>query len=253
MKIKVENANVWINILKTEKSVPGMTFEESLSYATVLGLALGHFSYDFQPVINVLPEQEKKTLRHEYWMRFSTIILNLIALIGILAILLLLPSYYISKSEENLAESKLEVFNQENPELNTNNIDKIIKNINEKLETVDKAKAPYQISDKILGNILESRTDGITYSQILFSKKIVKKTAPVVDESIDKEGLAPEKKNETIELSIIEVRGQARDRDALRNFKTALDSNPNFAVIDLPISNFLEKADLVFNVSITLK
>jgi hypothetical protein len=59
MKTKVENANVWVNILSTEDAVPRMSFEESLSYATVLGLLLGGYVYKSQPVINILPAKKK--------------------------------------------------------------------------------------------------------------------------------------------------------------------------------------------------
>ena len=58
MKMKVENADVWINILDTKNSIPEMSFEESLSYATVIGLSLGSYIYKSQPVINVLPDED---------------------------------------------------------------------------------------------------------------------------------------------------------------------------------------------------
>jgi type IV pilus assembly protein PilM len=43
IKIKVETANVWVNISDTEKYIPEINFEQSLSYATAIGLALGNF------------------------------------------------------------------------------------------------------------------------------------------------------------------------------------------------------------------
>ena len=227
MKIKVENANVWVNILETENSVPEMSFEESLSYATVLGLTLGNYDYESKPMINVLPVLEKKVLRKEYWMRFSTIILNLILVVGFVATLLLLPSYFLSKDKEQIVERQLEAFNKENPDLAINNVDKTIKDINSKLEMLNSNMTSFQVNEKVLNNILKSRTPGITFSQILFNKR---------------EG-----------GFILEVHGIAENRDALRNFKTELDSNPNFSSVDLPISNFLEKADLVFTISISLK
>ena len=230
MKMKVENANVWVNVLKTEDKIPEMSFQESLSYATVIGLSLGSYMYKSQPVINILPYEEKKILRKEYWMRFFTIILNLVALTGITASLLLFPSYFISQSKENLVENRLEVFNSENPNLNNDNINKITEDINLRLETLSKAEPAYQINDKVLNNILSSRTNGITFSQILFNKKTT-------------EG----------NISVLEIYGTATNRDSLRNFKTTLDNNPNFSKVDLPISNFLEKTELNFTISITMK
>lgn len=255
MKIKVENANVWVNILKTENAIPEMSFEESLSYATVLGLALGSYSHGTQSIINILPEAEKRILKKEYWMRFFIVFMNLIALMGILAIILLFPSYFISKSEEKIVKNRLEVFNTENPELITNNMDKKIKEINSKLEIIDKSKALYQVSDDVIDNILSNKTEGITFSQILYSKKVVE--TPVVSkepEVVDIENDVQKKvKTEKVEFSALEVHGTAKDRDSLRNFKTALDSNPSFKEVNLPISNFLEKKDLVFTVSIIMK
>ncbi|MEI7810039.1 MAG: pilus assembly protein PilM [bacterium] len=43
MKTKVEVANVWVNISDVEKEIPQMSKEQSLSYATAIGLALGNF------------------------------------------------------------------------------------------------------------------------------------------------------------------------------------------------------------------
>ncbi len=258
MKIKVENANVWTNVLTTENLIPEMSFEESLSYATVIGLALGDYSYESKSIINILPDQEKKILRREYWMRFFAVSFNLIALIGVLSIILLFPSYFISKSEEKSIKNQVEIFDKDNPELIYNNMDKKIKEINSKLEILDKAKVPYQVSSGVIDNILSNKTDGITFSQILFSKKIVE----VLEESKTTEKLPtdetaeaePEvKKKKKIEISTLEIYGVAKNRDSLRNFKTALDNNPTFSEVNLPISNFLEKKDLSFTVSITLK
>ena len=46
VKNKVEMANVWINIIDTEKYIPEITFNRSLTFAAALGLALGDFEHD---------------------------------------------------------------------------------------------------------------------------------------------------------------------------------------------------------------
>lgn len=228
MKMKVENANVWINILNTKDEIPEMTLDESLSYATVLGLALGGYMYDSQAVINILPFREKKILKKEYWERFTTMLMNLIAVLGTLAILLLFPSYFLSNARESMVEERLRIFNEENPGLTTENVDKVKNDINVKLNTLAKGEAPYQFNEKVLDSVLASRTNGITFSQILFNKN-------------------------GSDTPMLEIRGIAENRDSLRNFKTKLDGNPNFASVDLPVSNFLEKEDLNFDISILIK
>jgi type IV pilus assembly protein PilM len=231
MKIKVENANVWVNILDKNKEIPEMSFEDSLGYATVLGLALGGYIYNSQSVINILPQKEKRKIVQSYWLRYLTILLNLVSLIGITASLLLFPSYSMSGIKEGIIENSLEVFNKDNPDLENTNIDEIISNINSKLEILDKSSQTYKISDKVFGEILATRTEGIKFSQILFSRKNIEKK----------------------EVPMLEIYGSAENRDSLRNFKIALDKNTNFLKVDLPVSNFLEKSDLTFIISITLK
>ncbi|MBK5215421.1 MAG: pilus assembly protein PilM [Candidatus Pacebacteria bacterium] len=228
LKVKVENANVWINILNIEKSVPEISFEESLSYATVLGLALGGYLYKSQPVINILPEFGKKLIRREYWMRFSVAVLNMLIIAGLVSTLLLFPPYFLSKSKEVLVQDRLETLNKENPELDTNNIDKITSDINSKLKILNSNEVSYQVNDKVFSNILSSRTEGVTFSQLLFTKK-------------------------TADSAGLEIHGVATNRDSLRNFKTVLENNLNFSEVNLPISNFLEKTNLIFTISITIK
>lgn len=228
MKIKVENANVWINVLNTKEDIPEMTLDESLSYATVIGLALGGYTYDSQSVINILPCREKKILRKEYWQRFTTMFMNLIAVLGALAILLLFPAYFLSNTRESMVEEQLRVFNEENPGLTTENIDKVKNDINVKLNTLAKSETLYQFNEKVLDNVLSSRAEGITFSQILFNKN-------------------------GSDTPMLDIRGVAKNRDSLRNFKTVLDNNPNFSNVDLPVSNFLEKENLNFNISILIK
>ncbi len=47
MKNKVEMANVWVNIVDTEKYIPEIGFKQALSFAAALGLALGDFDSSF--------------------------------------------------------------------------------------------------------------------------------------------------------------------------------------------------------------
>ncbi|PIZ86167.1 hypothetical protein CO033_01760 [Candidatus Nomurabacteria bacterium CG_4_9_14_0_2_um_filter_32_10] len=46
VKTSVELADVWINIMKTDKNIPEMSFDQSLTFASALGLALRDFEHD---------------------------------------------------------------------------------------------------------------------------------------------------------------------------------------------------------------
>lgn len=228
MKIRVTHANTWINISEMKTSIPDMSFEESLGYATILGLALGEFSYFSKPVVNVLPEEEKSILKREYWKRFSIVLTTFIISIIFIAILLLLPSYFLTLTKQRIAEAKLDEFNTQNVNLTSKDLDKATEDINNKTALLSSIKAPFSIHNDIFSIVLLNRPDGINISQILFNQRKDRKF-------------------------IIEVSGVASDRGALRSFKESIDSNIKVASTEMPISNYIEKTNLSFNISIILK
>lgn len=228
MNIKVEHANAWVNISDMDISVPSMSFEESLGYVTVLGLALGGFSDYTRSIVNVLPQEEKESIGREYWKRFIITIILMFSLVLAISILLLTPSYFFSVSKQAIIESKLEEFNVNNKNLTSQDLDKTITDINTKLSLLSSVKAPYYVYDDIFGVVNSSKIGGVTFSQILFYQK--------KDKSY-----------------VTEIHGLADSRITLRNFKSKIESDPKVALVVLPISNFLEKTDLNFTIYVTLK
>lgn len=227
MKIKVDHANAWVNISNMETSVPSMSFEESLGYATVLGLALGGFSDDSHSIVNVLPEEEKRIISKEYWKRFIIVFLMLGFVVSLISIVLLFPSYLFSSSKQSLVESKLEEFNANNKDLTSHDLDKSIADINSKLDLLSSVKSDYSVYNDVIGVVLSSKINGITYSQILFNQR--------KDNSL-----------------LVEVHGKATDRTTLRNFKSTIDNNPKIKSSELPISDFLDKTNLNFTISLII-
>lgn len=228
MKIKVEHANAWVNISDMKLSVPSMSFEESLGYATVLGLALGGYSYEVNSIVNVLPEEEKRSLRKEYRKRFAVVSLTFCSFLILAITLLLVPAYLFSVSKQKIVEAKLEDFNLENKQIANLDLDTTISDINNKLGLLVSSKPEYSVSSDILDIILTSRPQGVTFSQIIFVKK---KDKPL---SVD-------------------IQGKAINRATLRNLKTALEDNPKVDSANLPISDFLEKTNLDFTISVIFK
>ena len=229
MKVKVEHANIWMNISDMKEVVPEMSFEESLSYTTVIGLALGDFLYESKSIINVLPLEQKRELLREFWVRFVSIFCIFIAVVFIIGNFLLFPSYLFSKSKEVLAEQEFEKFNLDNPEISTKNLDDSIKDLNSQLSLLSDEQNKKQVSvTNTFDELLMSRPAGITFSQILYSE--------------GSDGV----------LSM-DVYGVSTDRSALSNFKSILEKNQKYSEVILPISNFLEKTNLNFKISITTK
>lgn len=228
MKIKVSHANAWINISDMKRSIPSMSFEESLGYATVLGLALGGFSSSPKAIVNVLSEEEKNILNKEYWKRFTITFFTFCSSFIIIFMFLLLPAYFLSASKQQIEEEKLNVFNSNNKDLPNLDLNSIINDTNNKLKLLSSVKPDYSFHDDILGVVFSSKVEGITFSQLLLSQR--------KDKSF-----------------MLEVRGESRDRETLRNFKAMVDKNPKVASTILPISSFLEKSNLNFTLSIIMK
>jgi len=226
MNIKVVNANTWVNISGMEESVPSISFEESLSYATVLGLALADFCYN-KPILNLLPERQKIINRNRYWVRFTGIILSMVSLFFVLETLLIFPVYFFSKEKELFAETSLESFNKLNPELNTESMSTIIEDVNNKLSLISEDSVS-KISEKIIKDVLDKKPKGISYEQILFSTRA--------------DG-----------ISVVEIRGIASNRNILRSLSEIFEKDENFETVDLPISNFIESSNINFKISMNIK
>jgi type IV pilus assembly protein PilM len=227
MMLKVENANVWVNVSDMKISVPDMSFEESFGYATVIGLALADYIHRPYSIINVLPEIQKKNLRHLYWKRFTSILVSFIALSSVIAIFLVLPSYFFSVSKSDIATARLEAFNAQNPEIATEDLNKSINDINTKLALLTSKNSNSIVSDTLLNDLFLTLPPGIKLSQINY--------------------------NESDKSKTIEIHGKAADRATLRNFKASLDSNPHILKADLPISDFLAPSNIDFSIMITMK
>lgn len=224
--MKVENADVWVNLSDMKNYIPDISFEESLGYATVIGLTLNDFSYD-RFILNVLPQDVKKNNRKNYWKRFVIMFFNVLAVSFSIATLLLFPSFFFSKQKEILAENRLESFNLANPELENNNIDEIIKDINSKLDKLSKHKNSDIVNDVVF-EILRNKPSSVSFEQILFNKR-----------------------NDGV--SIIEIHGISPNRDSLRLIKANFEKSSVFENINLPVSSFIESEDINFNISMNLK
>ena len=108
------------------------------------------------------------------------------------------------------------------------NTDNTAKDINNALNLINSNPIPYQVNDHVIGHLMSLRPKGITFSNIFYEQ---------YDESKYR----------------INIGGFASDRMTLRDFKSVLDSNTDYAKVELPISDYIEKKNINFNISITLK
>jgi len=179
-------------------------------------------------MINLLPKEQKKALKHEYEIRLFSVICLAVAILGIFATILILPSYFFSNSKEVLVEKSLEDFNRDNPEIKVADLDKVYTDINSKLKTLDSSWPNDILIDETFKDLLSTVPKGITVTQFLYN------------ENADGGKL-------------FEIHGQASDREVLQSFKTVLEQDARFKDIVLPISNFVKKTNIDFVLSFALK
>ncbi len=228
LKIKVISANAWTNVSDFNSIVPKMSFEQSLSYTTVIGLALGDHDKNHSRIINVLAQENKNKIKISYWMRFFSVSLSYLGLLFLFASVLLLPSYISSALKEKELEVSLESFNKAHKELDLNSMSNVVSDINTKLVVLSVENKRSEIVESIFKDILNKKTSDIRISSISYNQK---------DE----------------DSASVQLSGVASNRASLSNFKESLISNSYFKNVDIPISNFLEKKDLKFNFLIDIK
>lgn len=179
-------------------------------------------------MINVLPENEKVLLRKEYRIRLVTVVLFIVSILLVGGLLLLTPFYILAQDKITALEIRLKQYNQSRSDSSTDDLTKIISEINQNLELLNSEPPKTGIVENVLNPILSARPVNIKISRIFYSIK-------------------------TDGKRMVELNGVAVDRTALRNFEDSLKKNPNIESTKLPVSNFTKKSDIDFSINITFK
>lgn len=227
MKMKAEYANVWVNISDMKIAVPNIPFEESLAYGKVIGLALGEYVSSRKGKTNLLPQSEKKIINREYKFRLINMGVHMLSIIGVLAIVLILPAYFMSSTRLQIAEQQLENFNSANTELMTHDITNTINDINTKLTLLNNATSAPS-SEAVFSLLLSNKTAGITFSHILWK---------VADDN----------------STSVEVEGKAKDSSTFSHFKSILDKNSMITITDASTINNKNGSIINFVIQMTVK
>ncbi|MEI6042158.1 MAG: hypothetical protein WCQ00_01155 [bacterium] len=177
-------------------------------------------------MLHLLTEQQRDKVLKEYRMRLVTVICGAIVFLSFVGLSLLMPSYLSfrgrvhSVEAGNLAkESSIESIKSQN--------------FQEKIKLVDSNLEALKISIKILSpresyeKILNSLPSGIILSRYTYS---------LIDDA----------------SASLSVDGVAVDRESLVEFQNKLITNPEFKGIDIPVSNFAKKKDLLFSIKFNL-
>lgn len=177
-------------------------------------------------MINLIPIEEKKKMVKDFYLRFIIVSLVTISFVILIACVALLPSYFFVTAKENVIKTKIE--NQKNTPLSTPDIETstAVLDINNKLQIIENSKQnKFFITQKVINEILIKKLPEIKISQISYN-------------------------SDTPDGKRIQVTGFAPSREKLLLFRMALEDNPAFKKVDLPISNFVKGSDISFFITL---
>lgn len=175
-------------------------------------------------MINLIPPSGYKTVRYEYYLRVASTIGMLFAGVFILLSVALIPMYVLLDAQINaFAIEQAQQMENEDAFTVADHEVNLAREMLAQLKRGEDTPAPSEI-------ITEVRA--VAPPNIIFTNFIMNTS----DGAMDK----------------IQIQGQAPTREALANFKTALESSPRFGLVELPIADLARDENLPFAISIEL-
>ena len=179
-------------------------------------------------MINLIPNQDKKKMAKNFYIRLTALCFAMFGICILFVSAALLPAYFVSLTKKDLAEERLETqINNTVPELDKQSL-ATIKNLNNQLSLIEETqKNTFSVSKNIIQEIISQKMSDIKISQISYQ----------IDPKNGK---------------MVTLTGFAPSRERLLTFQQALQADPNFKSVDLPISDFLKNTNIQFNLVLTL-
>lgn len=177
-------------------------------------------------MINLIPPQGQKTLKREYLLRVGAVYAFLLSAVFVSVTVLLLPTYVLVSTQLNTSQ---------NESLKANSFE----------NQFQIAEAEIKKANDIIVQLRGGPTDTMGISKFI---ETIRKIAP-------KEitfNTFQTKQDKTAPMSF-QVQGIASSRNALAEFKSALEHLPEIASAEIPIADLARDQDLPFVISITLK
>jgi Tfp pilus assembly protein PilN len=178
-------------------------------------------------MINLIPKEQKKKMTVDFYYRLAILFLLLGSFCVFVATAALLPAYFISAKKNSIVNAKLQI--QKDEPLSTSGEQSLatVKDVNSKLGIVESGENnQFVISTKIIDAVISDKTPGIQITQISYQ-------------------------NDPTTGRKVTLVGIASTRAALLSFEQALQNDPGFKNVDLPISNFVKESDLQFDLTFT--
>lgn len=173
-------------------------------------------------MINLIPNEEKERMTKDFYLRFITMFFVMLSVSVLIASILILPAYFFSLIGKDVVDTKLKSQENEAISLPDKNTLMVIKDLESKLNLIENdTKDKYIFSTKVINQIILKKISNIKITEISYQN----------DKQTGKK---------------IGISGRASSREILLAFRRALEDDPAFSKVDLPISNFVKGSDIRF-------
>lgn len=174
-------------------------------------------------MFNLLPQNRKDEIRRTYRMRLVVVALLLFLAIETVSILLLLPSYIISRENTDSARQNLATLQNRLKKTDVETLTKEMRKTKERLDFLKTASTTTRVTD-ILAASLGKRPAGLSVREVHAGKNGA--------------------------FWNVELRGIAENREMLRSFARELRTSPVFSSVEVPVSSFAKEVELNFVVEL---
>ena len=177
-------------------------------------------------MINLIPKEEKKKMIIGFYYRLALLFAVMLDFCILVVFFSILPSYFVSSMKDSLINEKLETQKLEPlPSFGEESL-ALLNDLDNKLVLVEKfEKNKFLLSVNVINAILVKKRSDIKITRISYE-------------------------NNVINGKKISITGTAPSREVLLSFRRALEDEPSFKNIVLPISNFVKGSNINFFISL---
>lgn len=178
-------------------------------------------------MINLIPREEKKKMIADFYYRLAILTVVALGFCVLVALLSILPLYFISSIKNSAISAKIAAQKLEPPPISEEEPLTLVKDTDNKLALIEKfEKNKFYLSSQVINAIILKKRSDIKITQILYE-------------------------NNGVNSRKISIAGMAPSREVLLLFRRALEGDTVFINVILPISNFVKGSNISFFMSLT--
>jgi Tfp pilus assembly protein PilN len=178
--------------------------------------------------MNLLPQQQKRAIRVEFWLRAATVGLICVAITGVVGLALQAPSYFLVVAKERSAQEQLAAL-EKRDETGGVGISKTLRTTKEKLEVLERSST--STWSGVAETMLEQKPDDVSVRELSFSRE--------------------QRADQRERVSRLNISGIAADRRTLRSFVSQLREVEQFGEVTLPVRDLASDSNLEFSITVT--